>query len=70
MRLSLPQAQGVGRIPGGRAKLELAGLDLPHTLSTLRFSGPTVHFVDEEFDTGAILAQVCDHWSAWEYIGV
>ena len=30
-----------------------------HTHSHLyRFSGPTVHFVDEEFDTGAILAQV------------
>jgi folate-dependent phosphoribosylglycinamide formyltransferase PurN len=24
-----------------------------------RFSGPTVHFVDEEYDTGPILAQRC-----------
>ena len=29
--------------------------DLPPSPS--RFSGPTVHFVDEEFDTGPILAQ-------------
>jgi hypothetical protein len=28
-------------------------------LSQYRFSGPTVHFVDEEYDTGPILAQRC-----------
>jgi folate-dependent phosphoribosylglycinamide formyltransferase PurN len=28
-----------------------------HPLPPPRFSGPTVHFVDEEFDTGPILAQ-------------
>ncbi|MFM8359343.1 MAG: phosphoribosylglycinamide formyltransferase, partial [Verrucomicrobiota bacterium] len=27
--------------------------------SGARFSGPTVHFVDEEYDTGPILAQRC-----------
>jgi len=29
----------------------------PHHATTRRFSGPTVHFVDEGFDTGPILAQ-------------
>jgi hypothetical protein len=28
-----------------------------HTLCCPRFTGPTVHFVDEEYDTGPILAQ-------------
>lgn len=28
-------------------------------MSCCRFSGPTVHFVDEEYDTGPILAQRC-----------
>lgn len=37
--------------------LWLHHVDIVEPVAARRFSGPTVHFVDEEFDTGPILAQ-------------
>ncbi|KAG2572169.1 hypothetical protein PVAP13_7KG152400 [Panicum virgatum] len=51
------RSNGIPVVVFPKSKSAPEGVSVPELLHALRYSGPTVHFVDEHYDTGKTLAQ-------------